>query len=151
MDDLIYIIALVAWVVYALYRKSQKKEAAAREIGRKAQESRQPQGYPTLEDILLGREPRQEPEPEPEAHTTATITDGIPPVLKQTAFEMEYNLRGISSIEEMDKPMTLKDVKKEAMEQEAAFQEDAVTTDWRERINLRQAVIYAEILNRPYA
>jgi hypothetical protein len=150
MDDLIYIIVLIAWVLYAFYRKSQKKSSTAREAPRRTLENPEPEVFPTLEEILLGREPEPAPEPEPVVYTPATSTDGVAPVLKETSFEKEYNLKGLTSIEEMDKPMTIRELNTRAKEQEVAGEEDVETGLWRDRVNLRHAVIYSEILNRPY-
>jgi hypothetical protein len=72
------------------------------------------------------------------------------PVLKETAFEREYKLRGITSIEELDRategkgPVMIKLQEEEEEVEESAY-------DWRQDFDVRQAVIYAEILNRPYA
>jgi hypothetical protein len=148
MDDFIYLIALIAWVVFAFYRKSQKKSASAREAQREFKPQNESDPMSTLEEILLGKEPAVEakPVPEPKAYTT----DGIPPVLSETAFEKEYNLMGITSIEEMDKPLVAKKTKHTEKQDDEIFLEEAEVEDWMARVNLRQAVIYSEILNRPY-
>jgi hypothetical protein len=148
MDDLIYVLALIAWVIFAFYRKSQKKSGAARET----QQQQKPRGeafpLPTLEEILLGKEEYHQPEPEPV--TAPVTTDGMSPVLKETSFEREYNLRGITSIEEMDKSFTVAEkVIPDAEEKE----ENSYRKQMREYLadfDGRQAVIYSEILNRPY-
>jgi hypothetical protein len=149
MEDFIYIIALIAWVVFAFYRKSQKKAEEAR----KTQTRRQPDGpskpFPTLEEILMGKEVIMEEEEEP-YFEEPVLSDGMSPVLKETAFEREYKLRGITSIEELDRategkgPVMIKLQEEEEEVEESAY-------DWRQDFDVRQAVIYAEILNRPYA
>jgi hypothetical protein len=150
MDDFIYILALIAWVIFAFYRNSQKKAEKARQAQRQKPRPEQ-MPLPTLEEIILGREPVYEPEPEPLPEAVTVMSDGTSPVLRETAFEREYNLRGITSIEEMDKPF------KAEASNAAPAPKDAVEETmpaWREGLrefNARQAVIYAEILNRPYA
>jgi hypothetical protein len=144
MDDLIYVIALIAWVAFSFYRKSQKKANATQGSAPRPQTRRETGALPTLEEILLGRQP----EPEP---VTATVWDeGTSPELSETSFEREYNLRGITSIEELDKPMNVTKPKpKETPESE----EETDAYDIKGsmvHIDLRQAVIYSEILNRPY-
>lgn len=148
MDDFIYIIALIAWVVFAFYRKTQKKNEAAREDQRRSQPRGESTLFPTLDEILRGDEP--EPEIAPVPVSRSYNTDGMAPELKETAFEREYNRRGITSIEEMDKPLVMKSTKPFAVPDDEILQENSVTEDWRARVNLRQAVIYSEILNRPY-
>jgi hypothetical protein len=148
MDDFIYLIALIAWVVFAFYRKSQKKSEAARQAQREFKPQSEADPMSTLEEILLGKEPSYEPEPVTEPRTYTT--DGIPPVLSETAFEKEYNLKGITSIEEMDKPLIAKRTKHTEIQEDEISQEKDVIEDWRAGVDLRQAVIYSEILNRPY-
>jgi len=148
MDDYIYIIALIAWVAFAFYRKSQKKSEAAREAQRRPQQPNESSPFPTIEEIFLGREPAPEVEPVPASGSFTT--DGIPPVLKETAFEREYNRRGITSIEEMDKPLVLNKHKLTDKQEDEISIENIVMEDWKAKVDIRQAVIYSEILNRPY-
>jgi hypothetical protein len=148
MDDFIYLIVLIAWVVFAFYRKSQKKSQAARETQRRPEARSESMPFPTLEEILLGKEPAREVEPLPA--TEPFTTDGMAPELKETAFEREYNRRGITSIEEMDKPFTMKDRKPSDIQEDEVLLENEVLENLKARVDLRQAVIYSEILNRPY-
>lgn len=149
MDDYIYIIALIAWVVFAFYRKSQKKGEAAREAGRRPQQRDQSGPFPTLEEILLGKEPVPEEEPVPEPAWTYT-TDGMAPEMKETLFEKEYNRQGITSIEEMDKQFNISTGMADNIQKDEVLIEDHTGEDWKSKVDLRQAVIYSEILNRPY-
>jgi hypothetical protein len=148
MDDFIYLLALIAWVAFAFYRKSQKKSEAARQPQRKYQPENDTLPLPTLEEILLGKEPVPEvqsaPVPEP------VTTDGIPPVLRKTTFEEEYNRIGITSVEEMEKPMLIRKVEQADLQEDEILLENDENEVWKARINLKQAVIYSEILNRPY-
>jgi hypothetical protein len=148
MEDYIYIIALIAWVVFAFYRKSQKKNEAAREAQRKAQPRSDSRPMTTLEEILLGKE--YIPEEEPETVPTSYTSDGMAPVIGETAFEKEYNLRGITSIEEMDKPFSFKKYQNVDIQEDKILLEEDVDTLPVVSVDLRQAVIYSEILNRPY-
>lgn len=145
MEDFIYVIALIAWAAFAYYRKQQKKAEAARKFQGKPMQKNEPDPVPTWQEILLG----QEPEPEPEPDYELAMTDGMSPVLAETSFEKEYQARGISSYEELDKKFRLSDFspkeQNDTMEIEVISREE-----WLEKIDLRKAVIYAEILNRPY-
>jgi len=148
MDDLIYVIALIAWVAFSFYRKSQKKSAAARDARPYQQPSAGGRTMPTLEEILLGKEP--DPEPEPEPVNLPGWNEGTAPVLRETAFEKEYNLRGITSVEELDKPMSVKNTKPVDIQEDEIILKEIELQERVARIDLRQAVIYSEILNRPY-
>jgi hypothetical protein len=139
MDDIIYLIVLIAWVAFAFYRKTQKKGAAAREAERKARPSGNPSPFPTLEEILLGKEPVPEAEP-----------DGMSPVLSETSFEKEYKLAGISSIEEMNKPFFSQKSEVIDIQEDDDKPEYNVIDRLKTDFDLRQAFIYSEILNRPY-
>jgi hypothetical protein len=150
MDDLIYLIILIAWAAFAFYRKSLKKAQAAKEAQERSIPRRETGPMPTLEEILLGREQEDEPEFESVPRQTAT-TDGMSPVLTETAFEKEYNRKGIQSIEEMDRPFYLSVTKEIESNSGPILLENDGHDEWQENIDLRQAVIYAEILNRPYA
>ena len=148
MDDLIYVIALIAWVAFAFYRKSQKKSGTAREARQQPQPRTESRTLPTLEEILMGKEP--DPEPVYEAVPSTAWTEGMSPVLEETAFEKEYNLRGISSVEELDGPMILKRSElSEIQEHDLTAEGIGTQSEWA-HIDLRKAVIYSEILNRPY-
>jgi hypothetical protein len=146
MEDFIYVIALIAWVAFAFYRKQQKKAEADRKMqGRPARQTEPGPGQ-TWQEILLGEVPAVEPEPA----TTTVITDGMSPVLQETSFEKEYNLRGIHSIEEMDKNFRMADFKPGEFEKKIESEVYPERQEWIEKVDLRRAVIYAEILNRPY-
>ena len=154
MDDVIYLIVLIAWVVFAFYRKSQKKDAAAREAQRRARPEGESTPFPTLEEILLGEEPVTSNET---AYEPATVpssgtykTDGIPPVLSQTSFEREYRLRGIESVEELGRPFEMNKIEVIDIQEDDENTDRNVTEEWRARFDLRQAFIYSEILNRAY-
>jgi hypothetical protein len=148
MDDIIYLIVLIAWVAFAFYRKTQKKGAAVREAERKARPSGNPSPFPTLEEILLGKEPVPEAEPVPASGPFTT--DGMAPVLTETSFEKEYKLAGISSIEEMDKPFFSQKSEVIDIQEDDDKPEYNVIDRLKTDFDLRQAFIYSEILNRPY-
>lgn len=148
MEDFIYVLALIAWVIFAFYRKSQKKAATAREAQQRPEPQEEYTPMPTLEEILLGKE--QAPEWKPATVPGTFNTDGTPPVFAETDFEREYNLKGITSIEEMDKPFVMKESRASDIQDDKVLMEKETVEDWRNRVDLRQAVIYSEILNRPY-
>jgi hypothetical protein len=92
--------------------------------------------------------PGFEPEPEPEPQVI--MTDGMSPVIKPTSFEKEYNLRGISSVEQTDNRFKMPEVFKASGTNAEGPEEEGTREEWLEKVDLRRAVIYAEILNRPY-
>lgn len=147
MDNFIYVIALFAWVAFAFYRKSQKKSEAARREPPRPQPRDIYSPFPTMKDIF-GEEPSIEVVPVPVTQTSTT--DGIAPQLEETAFEKEYKRSGISSIEEMDTPFFMKKIEHTDLQEDELLTEYSMIEDWRARVDLRQAVIYSEILNRPY-
>jgi hypothetical protein len=159
MDDLIYLLLFVAWIAFAIYRNNQKKKL--REQQRAKAASGEPEEVPEkspgslLEEILLGEESIEvQEEPLYGLEDTDRIT-AKEPVFQQREeprdFDDEYNLRGITSIEELD----LK-TGKEKSEKGKIELESILVLDFEESENeplefdLRKAVIYSEILNRRY-
>ncbi len=147
MEDFIYLIALIAWVAFAFYRKSQKKSEAARKEQQRTQPRDIPSPFPSMKDIF-SEDPYAEALPVPV--TQASTTDGMAPQLEETEFAKEYKLSGISSVEEMDSPLILKKAESTDIQEDKISEENILIRDWRARVDLRQAVIYSEILNRPY-
>jgi len=147
MDDIIYLIALIAWVAFAFYRKSQKKAEAAKQVQPVPPPRDISSPFPTMKDIF-GEEPSIELEPVPV--TKPATTDGMAPQLVETDFEMEYKRRGIRSVEEVDNQYFLKNIEHADLQEDESQDEIYMIKDCRARFNLRQAVIYSEILNRPY-
>ena len=148
MEDFIYVIALIAWVAFAFYRKQQKKAEADRKMQSRPAQKSDPGPAQTWQEILLGEIPAVEPEPVPA--TGPVMSDGMSPILQETSFEKEYNLRGIDSIEEMDKNFRMVDFKQPDIGKKLEPEEDPEKEEWLEKVDLRRAVIYSEILNRPY-
>lgn len=149
MEDLIYLVALIAWVAFAFYRKSQKKAAAAQRGQPGPQPPAIPSPFPTMKDIF-GEEPVVETEPVPVPAAQTVTTDGMAPEYEETAFEKEYKRSGIRSVEEMDSQYFVKNPEIADLPEDEGSEENGIGKDWRTRVDLRQAVIYSEILNRPY-
>jgi hypothetical protein len=147
MEDYIYLLALIAWALFAFYRKSQKKRVNKGEMTGMPPRQGRTTGLPTLEEILLGEEPVI---PEPATASAPAWTEGMSPVLDETAFEKEYKKRGISSIEELDKPMNMAPQDLSEIQKSEIGSEDEGIGERSTIIDLRKAVIYSEILNRPY-
>jgi hypothetical protein len=147
MEDFIYLIALIAWVAFAFYRKSQKKSEAARKEQQRTQPRDISSPFPSMKDIF-GEEPAEEDLPVPVTRTATT--DGMAPQSEETEFAKEYKRSGISSVEELDSPLILKKTEYADIQEDGISEENLLIRDWRARVDLRQAVIYSEILNRPY-
>jgi hypothetical protein len=148
MEDYIYIVALIAWVAFSFYRKQQKKAEADRKVQRPSTPQSASGPIPRWQEILLGEEAFPVIEPAPAS--SPAMTDGMSPVLQETSFEREYNLRGIQSIEEMDKQFRMADFEQPETRKVDVSNEDQEREEWLVKIDLRRAVIYSEILNRPY-
>jgi uncharacterized membrane protein YebE (DUF533 family) len=147
MEDYIYLIALIAWAAFAFYRKSQKKSEAARREQQRPQPSDTSSPFPSMKDIF-GEEPFVEVVPVPV--TQAATTDGMAPQLEETAFEKEYKRSGISSVEELGTPFVMKKTEHTDLQEDKLSAENDKIEDCMAKVDLRQAVIYSEILNRPY-
>jgi hypothetical protein len=163
MGDYIYILILLAWVGFTLYNKSRK----ARSEG---QEKARPQSWleKSIQEMMTGevqsnmpkaREIKFEEEPyddESDYQPPVPAASPVPVTQKQevTSFEKEYNTLGIYSIEEEDTYRGVEPIQMsyyDLTDQNSSEEDDGDEEDeYRHGFNLRQAVIYAEILNRPY-
>lgn len=143
MDDLIYIIFLLAWAGFAFYRNSAKKRAAANQPPVPEKPVQRKSAGTLLEEILLGEENVKPPEPKPVYRNIEFRTEKK----KHLSFEEEYDLYGIESIEEQspEDAKSYRSDKKKVLQPEASeLKEQGIEFD------LRTAVVYSEILNRRY-
>lgn len=138
MDDYIYLIFLVAWILFEFYRRSQKKSQAARDAAKTKRPADHPGSIPDLEEILMGK--TEVPEPE-EVAVPEPVTRSVPlPKPVPEIFQMK-------TVAEPDKSNFIKSTDIQHDEISDARDNDE---DEQFKVNLRQAVIYSEILNRPY-
>jgi hypothetical protein len=164
MDDLIYLLLFVAWIGIALYRNSQKKKMknARKEQpgptgGETSEQTRSPGSL--LEEILMGEEDifteRKQTYSTDESGRIYSRQPEITTDFEEEEvvldFDDEYNRRGITSIEELD----LKPGNVESDEGETPSEDlQIVELEGEEKepfdFDLRQAVIYSEILDRRY-
>jgi hypothetical protein len=152
MEDYIYILLGVAWILYAIYRANQKKKAKEAE----SQDTAEPVGDGNFEmksmiDELLGNDSIAQPET---AQTNdlyqskAGVTDydkyrkghDIQTDYKLDSVPEEEGVSSISSYQYEDKSLEVTDNEVN----------DELLKHIHVDFDLRKAVIYAEILNRPY-
>jgi len=151
MEDFIYVIILVAWVAFAIYRQSQKKKAAKKPHPTPSQANSP--GEPTfksLEDILFGKETTV-PEPaesqeilEPEMSLEMDYEE---PLSLEETYMRRLNEEAEKQ-EVQDQQVAEKIVEKEVLkeEEDTSLQKSNPLDDF----DLRKAVIFSEILRRPY-
>ncbi len=153
MEDFIYLIILIAWVVFAFYRQSQKKKAASAPSPKPEHRSAEG-GMKTLEEILFG---------EDSASSDPLPTKGPVEERQWQRIERERERERAIPLEEMYmKPQieslekTVADNRKKVLEpiQKEEVEEDENNSleieETLRDFNLKKAVIYAEILKRPY-
>jgi len=153
MDDILYIVLVVLWVAFGLFqnaRKQQKKKANTPppQPGRTPQthQSRpeyipRPTPQPDFEDVLgelLGlpketpdRRPAYEPVKQAEAGSPMQYSQLIDQIRKPAYASIEFDSPG-------------------AQYSTKAGMEDEATEPFPQDFDLRQAVIYAAILQKPY-
>jgi hypothetical protein len=151
MEDLIYIIVLIAWALYAFYRRSQKKQAGRKIAGpapeRAGEQDQDP--LPTLEEILFGE--TEKSIGRGIHQTVPTYEEGsYSPKMEEPEFAREYQRKGIESVElnslkAASNKITRSEIQKNEISDELNMKESS-----DEAFDIRKAVIYAEILNRPY-
>jgi hypothetical protein len=149
MEDLIYLILLMAWVVFALYRRSQKKNATARKASAQPEPQQDFKPMPTLQEILFGEEEsypgRAIPSP-----VTAADEGSYSPEPVETDFEKEYARRGIISVERQARASQMSEIQQSDLQRDEISDEIDTSDKKKDYFDLRKAVIYSEILNRPY-
>ena len=150
MEDYIYILIGIIWLAASVYRASQKKKQAAAK--KSAGEPSKPKSEMTearslLEELLGGQEIKI-PEPE-EQEITISEPEKVPvkedrPLRK---FESEYTkmgLRGVESLKGEGTSSTDRILFKDTL-----YSGKKKVTGQR-KVNLRKAIIYKAILERPY-
>lgn len=138
MDDIIYLILLAAWVAFAFYRKSQKnkKESLPRKV------PQQPESAgPTIGDLIFGDKWHEDEEPVPMPR------EGARPVV--ATVRHPDSQEGISLETSVPAYQTGMRPKEREVQKETEHKE-GMEEDDRSFFNLRNAVVYDAILNRPY-
>jgi hypothetical protein len=150
MEDYIYILIGVIWLAASVYRASQKKKQAAarKSAGEPAKAKPEMSDTRSLLEELLGGQEIKIPEPEEQEisipEPEKVIVEEDPPLRK---FESEYTKMGLKGVESLMREGTsstgrilFKDTFKSTQKKEAG----------QTKINLRKAIIYKAILERPY-
>lgn len=152
MEEYIYILIGVIWIAASIYKATKKSRKQASPQG-DGQPRRQPgQGLPDARSILEEWFGEHEVKvPEPEVRELYEEEPYIPPRAEKkktvTSFQEEYASFGFKGLEALSvegasstrRSSPLKGVKK-----------DAVKKPPQRHVNLRKAIIYSTILERPY-
>lgn len=155
MDDLIYILLGLAWIIYAAYRanQKQKKKVLTTPTSAPSQQTpprEQPRPIDTIFREILGEGSSLEEVIFPESQSYDDITVRELEKEKQlfsrpkTVLETIPTEEGISAFDSIYKSDRAKYLPADAEEHPSPATREE---DW---FDLRKAVIYAEILNRPY-
>lgn len=147
MEDLIYILIAVFWVIFTIMRKSQKKQQAVHYDEASSQPDKASSFEEVLQEILRPREMK------PVEIINPTLEEvGIEDASGQ--FTLETTEPEIQSLEVMNSLETLETEESQITYTSIQFDEEPeeevktnyITFDF----DVRQAVIYSAILNRPY-
>jgi hypothetical protein len=151
MEDLIYLVILIAWAVFAFYRQSQKKKRAAEKAaGSEPVVPQTDQKQRNWEEILFGDESYEEMEPDEElqAEPAARMTRQSREPL---SLEQKYMPGKAESLEDPRVQRQMEREKKIVLEEQDEHEESLQKQDHPLKdFDLRKAVIYSEILRRPY-
>jgi hypothetical protein len=162
MDNLIYILAIIAWVAYAFYKntKKVKQNIPGKSTGTGEQSTSKPDFKTLLEEMLLGEEatlakgpaaPTASPQKQYEFGTYDDVLEKIPNQNYET-YENQ-SLEDIVSLEVQDPERSVMYNYDEAAPKDSPVYagEKQAEEGYREVFDLRKAVIYSAVLNRPYA
>lgn len=152
MDNLLYIAFLVAWVAFGIYKNSQKAKNKANTSKKLDFPETQPSGKRSvfeeilagnkdvdeiLDDFLKGTEPTQKPSPQPDLGSKEQL------VFKQAFTKPKY-----SSTPNISKAFEEGQAQTKAVV--TLSNENERDTGLSNDFDLRTAVVYAAILDRPY-
>ncbi len=170
MEDLIYIIIGLLWLVFTFYTSSKKRKQKQQEKTRPSQTSQESQEQNILEELFGKTEIyKQKADPlhpysdneliyESSEFESVDSEDSV-------TFEDEYENKGISSVEtvgnryysDADKTSYQELVKRaqshriDNIETEDLYNEEPDDNIIKKDFNIRKAVIYQAILERPYS
>jgi hypothetical protein len=143
MDDFLKFLPIVLYLLYRAFAPSKKKEQKPKQ--RPMRPKNPPRQSPNLEDILrelTGETKATEPEPEfvevPTPKSKSRSREKLEFEDHQYDFRPEYEHHA-------DTGKDLKEIKQEIKE------EKGISTPVASEVDLRQAIIYDAILNKPYS
>jgi hypothetical protein len=150
MENFIYLLILIAWIVFALYRQSQKKKAAVKPTTSKPGMRDEAQPFKSLGEILFGQSMQDmQMMPVEEEPDFSSRQEGIS--IEPFSPEETYMESGQERVEKRmpEKPgKTNETILKE--EGSSDLKSGEKRGNPLENFDLRKAVIYSEILRRPY-
>lgn len=177
MEDFVYIILVIAWLVVSIMKRKPKNQAPAKS---RPASSPQPANAPrefdleeALKDMFGGKpssKPQPVPEPVAEKASSEPVYENVEREYVSMAEELssyqepEYKPMGLSvavpeeyqfvtevrnqTLEDLLKANALEDARQQAaMEMQEGYAGQGVAIDF----DIREAVIYSEILNRKYS
>jgi len=144
MDEYIYILLAIAWVIFSLYKKGSKqqkqKEQAAREAQDNAEQAEPSTTKSMLEQLILGEEFKQPVTAKPVTEAPEIYeTYDYDAIQKEEAESLEDDVPDYS---DMNKPQIFVPGKTD--------NSYALKKKRKREFDLKQAVIYSTILDRPY-
>jgi hypothetical protein len=155
MEDVIYIVLGLLWLVFTFYTQSRKrKQREAQKSKPTAQSSETPKSF--FEQIFTEAPSPVELDEEPIPEADLIQTEVIQDKRIRSTFEEEYEKMGIKSLE--DTELRIQNFKAEEsgkinLEKKHGFESEFESDFDKEEgleFDLKKAVIMAEILERPY-
>ncbi|HOH99862.1 MAG TPA: hypothetical protein PLE85_04915 [Bacteroidales bacterium] len=160
MEDFLYILAIIAWVVYSFYKNSQKvkknRPATRRPVEETPEEKRD---FRSILEEILGQEEESIPEYQAEAPAPAREVykpmEYTPSQQPQQEFQYQQTYKTLDDLYEESGMMpsqmqvSLEDMdNNQRIQAVSSLEEKKETPRWK--ADIRTAIILSEILNRPY-
>lgn len=154
IENILYIIVIIVWVVVGLIKKNKKKEGRPAPSG-PPQEGTQPPDISEMLEEILGKKPPKPPEKKPVIVPRKEVKHRVPEDLKtlESITGTDSTERSIkkSALYSERKPVVSRKIKPESeIQQEQEAVPDIKKIMEESTFDLRKAVIYSEILNPPY-
>lgn len=146
-EDFLYILAGVIWLAFSIYKGTKKKKSVKKE----AKEPAKKNVFDTLMEEIL--DVQEKPQPEPLVYED-TVKEMTPSEEKMPEDEPDSKLFSYDDLYEQSNYNEVSEVITsgyQSMSIPETETDKPTTIERKSRFNLRKAVIYSAILNRPYS
>ncbi|MCF8295957.1 MAG: hypothetical protein K9J13_00310 [Saprospiraceae bacterium] len=143
MEKFIYLLIGIGWIVYSIYKRSQK-QAAKQTHQPSSQNQTSPKSL--LEELLLGEDFKNIP--------IETDESDLPyrnQIHDEEAISFNQAFEKTSNINKTYSKTPLTRIQQKTQDIEQAVEDEAINLLDLNDFDLRKAVIYSEILKRPYS
>ena len=148
-EDFLYIIAGIIWIAFSFYNAKKKKQAKKTPVPKNKQKSLLESLFDEIgvkddpKDSIYNEQTQDTYESEPEIESEPVLVDEPEKVFSYDDLYEEGNYNSVNDVIERKSSTTLREIRVTDNKIRSSIKKK------RKKINLRKAVIYSEILNKP--